>query len=168
MEHAPYDRYPVWIVIVSNALGLGIWAIGAGILSGFGILWSLLYLAYCVWIEFRVLRSSCVNCHYYGGVCAFGKGLLCALLFKKGDPGNFASHQISWKDLVPDFMVSLIPLAGGIVLLIRQFSWPLMFMLGLLLLLSSWGNAFVRGRLACSHCRQLEIGCPAAKLFAVK
>ncbi len=168
MEQASYDRYPFWIVVFSNALGISIWAIGAYILSGFGILWAGLYLAYCIWIEVGILRHSCVSCFYYGRLCAFGKGRLCALLFEKGDPQRFTDRQFSWKDLVPDFLVILIPLAGGIALLIRQFSWSLVLLLGVLVILSSQGNAIVRGKLACAHCRQREIGCPAAMLFSGK
>ncbi len=168
MEQTSYDRYPFWIVTLSTALGISIWAIGAYILSGFGILWTGLYLAYCIWIELGIMRHGCVNCYYYGRLCAFGKGRLCALLFEKGDPQSFTSRRCSWKDLVPDFLVVLIPLVGGIVLLIRQFSWSLVLLLGALLILFSLGNAIVRGRLACAHCMQREIGCPAALLFSGK
>ena len=165
MEQASYDKYPLWIVILSNALGISIWAIGAYILSGFGILWIGLYLAYCIWLELRILRHSCVNCCYYGKLCAVGKGRLCALLFERGNPQDFTSQQFSWKDLVPDFLVVLIPLVGGVVLLIRQFSWSLVLLLAALLILFSQGNGIIRGRLACAHCRQRETGCPAALLF---
>jgi hypothetical protein len=37
-----------------------------------------------------------------------------------------------------------------------------------ILILGFAGNAFVRGQLACSHCMQRKLGCPAAKLFGVK
>ena len=168
MEQVAYERYPLRTIVFANAVGVAIWAIGATVLSGFGLLWPLLYLAYCIWMDFRVLWYSCTDCYYYGRWCAFGKGQLRALLFKKGNPDHFACRDVSWKDLLPDFMVSLIPLAAGAVLLVRHFTWQLALLLGALLILSFFGNAFIRSKLACNHCRQREIGCPAASLFDAK
>ncbi|NWG14331.1 MAG: hypothetical protein HXY20_12445 [Acidobacteria bacterium] len=165
MEQVAYDRYPPWVVVLSNVLSISIWIIGAYILSGFGLLWSALYLAYCIWLEFRLLRHTCVDCWYHGRQCAFGKGRLCGLLFEKGDPAVFADRQIGWKDLVPDLMVFLIPFVGGIVLVVQRFSVSLALLLGALLILSFRGNALIRGKLAYAHCRQREMGCPAALLF---
>jgi hypothetical protein len=134
-------------------------------MAGCGIWWAVLYLLYCGFIETRLLRRSCVNCYYYGRLCAFGKGKLSALLFKKGDPEKFAQDQIRWLDLVPDFLVSIIPLIAGIVLLATSFNWVILVLLVVLLALSSGGNAFIRGSYACKYCKQKELGCPAEKLF---
>ena len=160
-----YENFPARIVLLSNSLGVSIYAIGAYVMARCGLWWAIGYLLYCVWIEIRLLRRSCVNCYYYGKLCAFGKGKLCALLFKRGDPGKFTEDQIRWVDLVPDFLVSIIPLIAGIVLLVTSFSWVILVLLVLLLVLSSAGNAFVRGSYACKHCKQRELGCPAEKLF---
>ena len=160
-----YESFPAWIVVLCNLVGNSIYAVGAYILSRFGIWVSAAYLLYCLWMEIGVLRKSCVNCTYYGQVCAFGKGKLCSLLFKQGDPQAFASTEVSWYKLLPDLLVSIIPVVGGVVLLARQFSWLLLGALAILVVLSSVGNAFVRGSFACKYCRQREIGCPAANLF---
>lgn len=160
-----YENFPVGIVLLANAFGVTIYAIGAYVMARCGIWWVVLYLLYCAWIEARLLRGSCVNCHYYGKLCAFGKGKLCSLLFKKGDPQKFSEGQIRWVDLVPDFLVSIIPLIAGIVLLIMSFSWLILALLIVLVGLSSAGNAFVRGSYACKYCKQRELGCPAEKLF---
>lgn len=164
-EPTVYERFPGWIVLVSNLVAVGIYAIGVVIMAGFGPWSAAAYLVLCGWVEYRVLRHSCRNCSYYGGTCAFGKGRLCALLFAPGDPQRFAETEISWSDLVPDFAVSLLPAAGAVVQLIADFRWPLLVLLAILLGLSFGGNAFVRGTLACRHCRQRELGCPAQKLF---
>ncbi len=168
MESECYERYPVSTVVLSNAVSLGIYALGAYVLSGFGIVWLFLFLAYCVWIEMRLFRGSCVRCWYYGKRCAFGRGRLSAVFFKRGNPRESLDQSFTWKDLIPDIMVSLIPLVGGVALAIRHFQWKLIFALAAILALTSEGNALVRGKLACSHCRQREIGCPAATLFAAK
>jgi len=164
-EPDAYECFPLRIVLLSNLIAISIYAVGAYILAGFGIWLAVLYLVYCGWIEHRVLRGSCVNCYYYGKVCGFGKGKLCSLLFKKGDPQKFAETQITWFDLVPDFLVSIFPMIGAIVLLAMGFSWTLLALLVILLALSSVGNAFVRGSFACKYCKQREAGCPAEKLF---
>jgi hypothetical protein len=67
--------------------------------------------------------------------------------------------------VVPDFLVFLVPIVGGVALLVRQFTWLLLGMLAILVMLSSVGNALVRGALACRYCKQRQIGCPAEKLF---
>ena len=160
-----YENFPPKIVLLSNSVGVSIYAVGVYIMAGCGIWWAVLYLLYCGFIEVKLLRRSCVNCYYYGKLCAFGKGKLSALLFKKGDPEKFAQDQIRWLDLVPDFLVSIIPLIAGIVLLVMSFNWVILVLLIILFALSSAGNAFVRGSYACKYCKQKELGCPAEKLF---
>jgi hypothetical protein len=132
--------------------GLGVWALAA-------------YLIYCVWMEIRLLRYHCVDCWYYGKVCAFGRGWLCALLFRQGDPQRFAQKQLSWSDLLPDFAVSLIPMAAAVIQLVTGFRWVTLVLLAAMLVLTFWGNAVVRGSFACRHCGQRQSGCPAERLF---
>ena len=164
-EKTCYENYPLWIVIFSNIVAFTIYAAGAFVIYNIGWIWLILYILYIIWLEIRLLRRSCVNCYYYGKVCAFGKGKLCSLFFKKGDTNRFKQDKITWKDLVPDLMVSLIPIVAGVVLLIINFNWLILSMVLLILLLSSVGNGLIRGSLACKYCRQREIGCPAEQLF---
>jgi len=166
MEEYPcYENYPLRTVVVSNILNYSIWIIGFYILYGFGIIVSVLFLAYCLILEFRVLTKSCVNCYYYGKICFSGKGKICAALFKRGETGGFVGRKITWKDVLPDFFVSIIPIVGGIILLLTTFSWVLLILIVVILLLMTIGNSVVRGTLACRYCKQREIGCPAQKLF---
>lgn len=53
-------------------------------------------------------------------------------------------------------------------MLTRGWSWVLLGLLVALLVLSSMGNAIVRGSFVCKYCRQREIGCPAQELFGGK
>ena len=160
-----FERYPASTVIAANAVAWTIYGIGAAIMARHGVAPALVYLACCLWVEFRVLTKSCRNCWYYGRRCGFGKGKLCALLFPKGNPSDFLRKDITWLDIVPDFAVGLFPVVAGSVLLVRDFSWTLLGLVVLLLFLTTAGNAFVRGVLVCRHCRQRELGCPAQKLF---
>lgn len=164
-ENHCYENYPLGTVAISALLSYSIWIIGFYILLGFGILISVLYLVYCLIMEFRVLTKSCVNCYYYGKMCFSGKGKVCGALFKKGESGGFADRKISWKEILPDFFVSIIPIVGGMILLLTTFSWPVLISMIVILLLMTVGNSLVRGSLACKYCRQREIGCPAQKLF---
>jgi hypothetical protein len=165
METSTYENFPAQIVLLSNTVALVIYALGAYILGRAGIFFVLLYLLYCLWVESNVLRKSCVHCYYYGKICAFGKGKLCSWLLRKGDPQRFIEREVSWREIVPDMMVLIFPLIGGIVLLIKDFSWLLMVLLALVVVLSFGGNAIVRGSFACKHCKQRELGCPAQQLF---
>ena len=121
-EIKSYENFPLWIVVLSNIVGVSIYATGAYILAGFGILLSAIYLLYCLWIEVGILRGSCVHCYYYGRVCGLGKGKLCSLLFKKGDPQKFLEKEVSLSKMMPDFMVFILPIVGGIILLVRDFT----------------------------------------------
>lgn len=163
-----YEQFPVRITLLATLVTIATYAIGAYIVAGFGTVPVILYLLYCLWIELRVLKRSCVNCYYYGKVCGLGRGVLCSLLFKRGDPQRFIEDEVTWVHLVPDFMVSIIPIVGGVILLIRDFAWPLVAMLAIIVILSTVGNAVIRGSFACKYCRQREIGCPAERLFQKK
>lgn len=159
------EHFPLPIVFISNLVTVSVYAIGAFILSGFGTILPLAYLLYCTALEITLLRRSCVNCCYYGKVCGFGKGKLCSVFFARGEPDSFARKTLGWKDLIPDFLVSIIPLAGGLILLLRNFSWPILSLLAGLVVLAFPGSALIRGALTCRNCKQREIGCPAEQLF---
>jgi len=73
--------------------------------------------------------------------------------------------KITWEDIVPDFLVFIIPVLAGIVLLIQEFTLIILILILSLVLLGFLGNALVRGQLACRYCKQREIGCPAQQLF---
>jgi len=168
MENRVYENYPAGTVLLANGVAISVYALGAYVLGRLGILFSIFYVLYCLWVEIIVLKASCVHCYYYGKVCGFGKGKLCSWLFQKGDSQRFIDRQVSWRDIVPDMMVLVFPLVGGIVLLIKEFSWSLVVTLVILVFLSLGGNAIVRGSFACKYCRQRETGCPAQELFGGK
>ena len=163
-----FENYPFWFVFLANALAFSIYGIGAYIFYGFGILAAFAYLLYCLIIELRLLKKSCIDCYYYGKTCFSGRGRICALIHKKGDPARFLKTQIKFKDLIPDMLVGLAPVLAGIILLILAFSWPLLGLTIFLFILSFFGNALLRGSLACKFCKQRELGCPAAEFFNQK
>jgi len=159
------ENYPVATVIGSNLVSLLIYIIGAIILFQFSIIGVIAYVIYILILEFRLLSSHCVDCYYYGKTCAFGKGRLSALFFRKGSPEKFIQMKLSWKDIVPDFLTFIIPVLAGILLLVLNFTWTMLMLVVALLLLGFMGNALVRIHLACRYCKQRKIGCPAERLF---
>ena len=163
-----YENFPSWMVALSNLLPLLIYIIGAYILYKLWVGFFVLYILYCFWVEKRVLKKSCINCYYYGKTCCFGKGKICSWFFKKGDTKNFCKKQISWVDILPDFLVSIFPLIAGIILLIIKFNWRILLLMIIIVLLSSVGTSIIRGNFACKYCKQREFGCPAEKLFNKK
>jgi hypothetical protein len=161
-----YENFPPCIPFLSCVLSISIYALGAYIFSQLDFFFTVLYLMFCLWVELKILKGSCVNCYYYGKTCGLGRGKLCALFFKKGNPEEFAKKEISWKDLIPDFMVLIFPLVGGIIVLIRGFTWLILALMVGLAILWLGGNALIRGSLACKYCKQKELtGCPAEQLF---
>jgi hypothetical protein len=111
---------------------------------------------------------SCVSCYYYGKTCAFGRGRVCCALFRKGNPEEFTGMSIRWYDLLPDFLVFIVPIVVGLWLLMVHFDVILLAVIILLFVLGTFGNGMVRGQFTCKYCKQRELRCPAEKLFAKK
>ena len=160
-----FEKYPLNIVILSNLLSVLIYATGIFILQHISWWLAGLYVVYILLFEIRLLKYHCPNCYYYGKICAFGKGKISSIFFKKGDPEKFTCKTIGIRDLVPDILVFAIPTIAGLVLIILDFEWPILIALILLVLLNFSGNAYVRGQLACNNCKQKDIGCPALEFF---
>jgi hypothetical protein len=163
-----HDNYPIWIVILSNLVSILIYISGFMITLRLGWIAAVLYLVFILALEYRLISKHCVNCYYWGKTCGFGKGRLSSLFFKRNDPSKFCENKMSWKDMIPDLLVSLVPLIIGIVLMIIKFDFILLFAAIILIVLTTSGNGFIRGNLTCSYCKQRELGCPAEKLFNKK
>lgn len=165
---ANYENYPAWNVILSNLVSLGIYGLGLLIIYRLGLVFAILYLVYILLFELRLIGSHCTNCFYWGKVCGFGKGKISSWFFRKGDISKFCEKEFNWKDMIPDLLITMIPLTIGIILLIIKFNLLLLFALLLLILLTTVGNGYVRGSLTCKFCKQKELGCPADVLFTKK
>ena len=159
------ENYPFCLVLLSNLLAFSIYGLGIYILSGFGIILPIIYLLFIFWIEFRLINKSCVDCYYYGKLCFSGRGLLCSLVLRKGNPERFLTKKISFKDLIPDFLVALGPFFAGIILLFFKFSIPLLIAVISIFIVGFFGNAILRGNFACKFCKQKGLGCPAEQFF---
>ncbi|MDD5594169.1 MAG: hypothetical protein PHG97_05475 [Candidatus Margulisbacteria bacterium] len=164
-DQTGHDNYPVLTSLLSVLLLLAIYIIGAYLLSGFGLIAVLLYLLFCLWAEYRVLAMSCRYCYYYGKLCGTGKGKIVPLFFKKGNPKIFPERAIGWKDLIPDLLVFLVPLLGGIIYLFIRFNFLTLALIIAIAVLAMPVTGYMRSCLLCPNCKQRELGCPAQKLF---
>ena len=163
-----HDNFPIWIVILSNSVSIIIYLTGFLITYYLSWIVAILYLGLILTLEYRLLSKHCVNCFYWGKTCGLGKGRISFLFFKRGDTTKFCEKNLTWKDMVPDILVSLIPLLIAIALMITRFSFILLFSAIILIGLTTIGNGFIRGNLTCKYCKQREIGCPAEQLFSKK
>jgi hypothetical protein len=160
-----FETYPLRIVVLSNFVSIAIYSLGFFIIFKSDPVYAFFYLLYVFILELNLIKNHCTSCFYWGKTCGFGKGRISALFFKKGDPSKFCNHSFTWKDMIPDLLVSLIPLVTGIILLITDFNFPLLFAVLILIFFTTSGNGFIRGTLTCRYCKQNELGCPAQSLF---
>ena len=163
--HGYKQRYPFYIVFLSVLHSIGVYFLGSLILYLLFPWLIIPFVFYIIFLEYRLLRYSCTSCYYFGKTCAFGKGSLSALFFRKREASEFSEKCISWKHLAPELLLTIVPLFIATYLLITSFSWIVLISMLLLFLFSSVGNSYIRGQLACAHCRQKELGCPAFDLF---
>lgn len=164
-----FENYPRWIISITIILQLAIYVIGGAIIYQFGLVWLIVYLIYVAYLEITFYPKSCVYCYYYGKWCAFGKGKMAAWLgFKQKDNKKFCERQATYIGMIPEMLVVIVPVFLGIVLLLQRFEWGVLALIIIDLILVSWGNGFVRSKLACAHCKQGEICCPAREMFEKK
>jgi hypothetical protein len=166
-DSAVFESYPASIVALTNGLSLSIYVLGSLIVARLGWVFLAVYLLYLVSLEVKQLATGCVHCCYYGRACFSGKGVVASWFFKRGDPSGFA-RKMTWLSLLPDMLVVLVPFSVGLFLLIQHFSWIILSLMVVLMVLAFPGNGYVRGQHACCHCRQRELGCPAEELFRQK
>lgn len=160
-----YESYPIRTVILSNLVSLAIYFLGIVIVAQTWWILSVFYLVFIFALELRLIRNHCTCCYYWGKTCGFGKGRVSALFFKKGDISKFCNNSISWKDMIPDLLITVFPLIAGIISLILKFNIFILLALCLMIALTTVGNAYIRGSLTCTFCKQKELGCPAERLF---
>lgn len=132
---------------------------------------SALLLIYLIYLEISVLRDGCVRCYYYGKRCVCGKGKIAKLFMKKDTKKKFNYKELSMKDFIPSMIPTIIALiAGGYIIYtsLPEFSFIILGIAIWPLIATYVGNPIVYGKLACPHCKQGELGCPACDFFFKK
>jgi hypothetical protein len=156
-----YNEFPLSTVLYNGLTIGGATAIGVVIAAQFGLGVAAGYLALLALAMVGVLATVCARCGYYGHRCALGVGELVPLFFKEGRADEFARTlpQLLSTGLLL-VLLFVLPVAGGVTLLIRQFTaWRLVQLVALVGLLLA--GLAPHPRLVCRHCRQRESGaCP--------
>ena len=167
-ENKTYEKYPISTPFLAVMLSIITYLAGALIILRYGIIYSIIYLIYCINLELSIVLRSCKNCYYHGKLCGLGKGKIAPIFCKKGSHEQFAKRKITFIQIIPDFLVGLIPIILGIYSLIQDFSWIILVLVIIIFFISFIGAGITRGYLFCKYCKQREIGCPAEKLFNKK
>lgn len=167
-EPKVFENYPSWIISITGLQSLLVYAVGAYLVFQFGLIWGILYIIYLFGLEISIYKEGCVSCYYYGKRCAFGRGKIASLFFKKNEPQKFCQKKVTLPKLIPHILTALIPVVIGIILLIRDFNWLILILTAIPILNWFVGNPLIYGKLACLHCAQGRICCPANDFFGKK
>ena len=163
-----YESYPPSTVVFFQFLLIINYAVGVYILSQLWIWFGLLFIIYVLFLELMVYREGCSCCYYYGKMCFSGRGKLAPKLVKRGDPKKFCEKEVTFKHLVPQILALVFPIAGGIIILYFTFSWLILGLMLVPFIIWFCGNPIIYGNLACPHCKQGRICCPANDFFSGK
>jgi len=164
-ETRAFEHFPTPIVLLCNTVPVLIYLSGIAITLKISWIAALVYFLFILASEYRLLSRSCTRCYYYGKNCGFGKGRVSSWFFKRKEPMDIFSADMTWKDLIPDILISLIPLVTGIILMIVEFNILILLAVIIIVVMSSAGNGYIRSNFACKFCRQRIVGCPAQKFF---
>lgn len=161
-----FESYPAWMVLVYNLATYATYGAGAYILFQLGPIFGAMYVGYLIFNEFLVYNEGCRNCYYYGKMCISGRGKIVPLLFKKGNPKKFCEKKVTWKSMIPSLLVVIIAEAAGVYLLLQGFSWLILGLMLVPIFIWIFGNPIIYGKLACPHCKQGKLCCPAQDFFS--
>ncbi len=162
-----YTEFPLPTIIYNLVTLGGALVAGGVIVTQFGLWATAGYLMLLALAGVGLLTLVCARCGYYGHRCPLGLGKVAALAFKKRQEEEFFRTGPQRVVLLLLVLAFLLPIAGGIALLIEGFStWRLALLaaqVGLLL-----AGLVPHPWLVCRHCCQGERGaCPIGKTLKV-
>jgi hypothetical protein len=137
---------------------------------GFSV--GFLYLAFAL-VEMYVVMplTVCPNCVYYrlqGSLCISGLNLVSQRFAKEGDPKRFADRAKGI--LCPNnlYLFSLVaPILAVIPALILRFSWSLLGIFAVLVVLLLFRFFVIFPKIACLHC-YAKHQCPQAESMGLR
>ena len=155
-----YAKYPLWIVGIFLLLTILSMALGAWIFFLIKVWLGIAFIVLNFVMLFVCMRYRCKYCYYHGKRCYMGLGKL-AKIFKKGNAKEFSKT----KNLVPALVFMMItifsPIIAGIIALIVSFSWLMLVLLIVYVMIAIIPNFFLKKSLCCDRCIQGKLGCPA-------
>jgi len=167
-QPSAFENYPLSTNLITSIVTLLICAVGVYLLWQLGMIWGILFILYIIGLELFTFKHGCSCCYYYGKRCAFYRSKVAPLFFKKDDPQKFCQRKVTFWNLLPTVLASLIPVIVGVFLLIKSFS--LLILILTLIPVINWFivNPLIFGKLVCLHCKQGRICCPANDFFGKK
>jgi hypothetical protein len=160
-----YESYPAGTVIFYNLILIINYAIGVYILSQLWTWLGLLFVFYAIFLESMVYREGFSCCYYYGKRCFSGRGKLAPKFVKRDDPKKFCEKEVTVKSLIPNILALVFPVLGGAIILYLSFSWLILGLMIIPILIWFCGNPLIYGNLACPHCKQGRIPRPFSSIF---
>jgi len=165
-----FESYPVWMALVYYFFNFSVYCAGLYLLYLIHPLLTLPLFAIIVYLEVSVLKNGCTRCYYYGKRCVCAKGSVAKLFFRKSDR-KFNERKITGKSMIPSFLPTIVTVIAGLYLI-----WMKLPAIDpVIILLAAWplietllGNPIIYGKMACPHCKQRELGCPACEFFMKK
>jgi len=172
-----YTRYPLSSLLVYNgSTTLHYLLGGAGIILGYnswvGYLVGALYLVFS-FVQMYVFMplSVCPNCVYYrvdNSLCISGLNVISKRVAKEGSPKDFPKRATGLFCHNNVYIAALvIPLMAMIPALLLNFSFPVLAILLVVVLLLLFRFFVVFPKEACIHCAAKQI-CPQAKAMGLR
>ena len=122
-------------LILSNFLNTSTYALGTILMYFLNPYYAILYVIFCIIAIILFLKLICTYCPSYGRArCSSGYGRAAAYLFKKGDRRKFSKM---FKIYIPFLsIIWFLPLISSLFLLINEFSWALVVIVILFIIIS--------------------------------
>ncbi|MCD1294057.1 hypothetical protein CUJ83_03485 [Methanocella sp. CWC-04] len=159
-ENACNEGYPFRHNCISLGITLLSYAIGTAIFYLADPFFGLAYVILCAISLLAGVKFRCSYCYYYGKRCSSGLGLLCKLLFRRGDPNEFKNPKNLMTAGILDFGALLLPVFGGLALILLRFSILSLALLAAYTIIAVIVS-FLMKKEFCKNCKQGQIGCPA-------
>ncbi|MEW6103318.1 MAG: hypothetical protein AB1630_05805 [bacterium] len=155
-----YENYPATIIILRNIFEIVIWGIGVLLLVKFGKWVVISYLIYSALMVAWIMRFRCKYCYYYGKTCTIGYGKVASMFFDRGDNEEFPKKI---KYIIPAILTWILPVIGGVFLLIRNFSVIILILVVVFIVFRFVLSERVLVKYGCQFCYQNH-DCPAYQL----
>lgn len=159
-DYEKYEEFPTTIIVLRTLFEILVYGVGAVILARFSIWIGIYYVAYCALMAGLVIAVRCKYCYYYGKSCPSGSGRIAPYLVEKGLHEKFSTHG---RYMVPAVLTWVLPVFGGITLVVQHFSWIAVGLLLLFVVLRFYVSEKISIKYGCVHCMQKD-DCPTYQL----
>jgi len=160
----PPRNFPLVSIIIRNLFDVLCYALAVWLLHDFGIWVVGIYIAFSIAMIVISWRDRCTFCCYYGTLCPSGAGWFAAKFFERGDPKDQAE---AGKSLSFTSLIWSLPVIGGSVMVVLDFTYFNLAMLALFFILRFGISERIAVSLGCRKC-QAKSDCAAYQAKYVK